>query len=393
MNFSPDQMRMASDMMKNMKPEDMQNMMRNFQQNPDMMDQARRMMSGSSPSPSPSYPSSVDTSPLTQIIGCKDKGNTLFKQKDFASASVKYLECILEIEELREKLSPIQTSDPKFLVNLNELELACRNNYCVTKSNLGEFNLVISHCQKVLLIDPKNSKALFNESQAFYNLEEFEKSRNSMDLLIKIIGNGIVEEKVESLRQKIKEHFFTNKDNKESKIKDSINSNNSEQIKDKEDERKPQFKDLIKKNEIKEKVGKIEKEEIIKQEDSKQEVVNKSKTEPEINTNKEIKSQVLNSKINKLPTNKKENDFEINDEKEIDELEKLFKNTKKREEKKEKPTENKLESVFQQKENPIKVNIEKEVLSKNNFEIFFNKYWQLFLGILLGLILAKLLKA
>ena len=192
MNISPEQMRMASEMMKNMKPEDLQNMMKTFQQNPQMMEQASRMMQGNSgfapPPPdfsnkSNSQVSQNEQSPFEQIISKKDKGNLLFKEKKFDQASVKYLECILDIENLRKNLTSIETSNSKFLGPINELEITCRNNYCVTKLNLEEYEAVLIHSEKVLLIDPINAKALFSKAQAHFMLEEFKEAKKMIDSL------------------------------------------------------------------------------------------------------------------------------------------------------------------------------------------------------------------
>lgn len=199
---------MASEMMKNMKPEDMQNMMRTFQENPQMMAQAQRMMGGGGGFGGPggfAAPSPAQPNPMDPIVALKNAGNELIRQKDYEKASVKYLEAILDIEDLRTRLTPPQTGSQKFLGDLNDLEISCRNNYCIAKTHLAEFGLILPQCERVLAIDHKNPKALFNSSLAHFNLRDFAKAAADMDRLVGLLGEHGLDAKIRDLKAKIEE--------------------------------------------------------------------------------------------------------------------------------------------------------------------------------------------
>jgi len=147
MNFSPDQMRMAQEMMKN--PEQMkmaQNMMGNMSDdqiknmtgmfgmngmNPDLVRNASKNMDpnnppnpgmmppnmggnpygGNMPGMSPNMPGlnsnqSATSAQYSAISDLKTKGNNFFKKENYSDAAVTYFEGILEVEDILNKSNP-----------------------------------------------------------------------------------------------------------------------------------------------------------------------------------------------------------------------------------------------------------------------------------------------
>eukprot|EP00466_Bigelowiella_natans_P000330 jgi/Bigna1/66264/fgenesh1_pg.1_\ len=155
MNFTPEQLRMAQEQMKNMTPEQMQEQMRNAQNNyagmnamgmdPAMMQNAMKMMqdnpammkmateqfknmtpeqlsnaaktmrgggaTGSSTSPSSSSSSSKPSAPLTgqarEAQKCKEEGVEFHKKKDFVKALDKYEDAFLVLDGMEDSKSII----------------------------------------------------------------------------------------------------------------------------------------------------------------------------------------------------------------------------------------------------------------------------------------------
>lgn len=385
MNFSPEQMKMASEMMKNMKPEDYQNMLRTVQQNPEMVEQARKMMQGGPIPPFPSTSTSqVDKKfhPLDEIIVSKEKGNELFKNKDYQNASIKYLDCILDIESLREKMPSEYSSDQKFLASLNELEVSCRNNYSITKLHLEEYHLVVPQSEKVLLINPINIKALYNVGQAYFNLKEYENARISIRCLLNNLNGVKPDSKVLELKDKIDGYFKEsglNGSNFDESPKKSVRTN------DKDDQ--------------KETPSTVKAEESNKKVNVDQPLKNENMLNSEILKNKEDqKASKLPKKeenVEKTKINDKSNDYVIKEESEFDEIEKMVMEKKK---------EEKSSTVLPEKQTNKTTNqqtckkdcshthssTQQNTTTLTHSENIFNRYWQVLLGILIGLIIGKI---
>lgn len=376
---------MASDMMGKMKPEEIQNMMRTFQQNPEMMEQARRMMGGQmppganfgQPTPPPAqsgqHHAYSTPSSLAPIIDIKNQGNEFIKKKDYEKAGLKYLESILDIETLRTRLTAAQTSDSQFLSALNDLEISCRNNYCIAKSYLGEFNLLLPHCERVLLMDPKNQKALFNASQAYYNLRELENARNTIEKLISQLGVGPFDDKITDLKGKIDAALAKKEEEaampKEPKSPEKVGA--SQEHDDPELRAEPKSPSPMFTKEVKVELQKTE--------------LHPKQPEP--------KERVVSSK---------KDDFEIEYENESAQLEALFKRRQNEDQQR-----HSAGTTAEPEAKPQTESSKSEPATATPFTTpqqppaaptvaphtsFINRYWQVLLGILIGLLLSRLLK-
>lgn len=375
---------MASEMMKNMKPEDMQNMMRTFQENPQMMEQARRMMGGNQfggpgAYPPPPPPSAPERSPLDSINTLKKAGNDFIQHKDYEKAGVKYLEAILDIETLRGQLTPAQMANQRFLGELNDLEIGCRNNYCIAKTNLGEFGLILPHAERVLAIDHKNPKALYNVSLAQFNLREFQKAHEGMEKLSAILGPGNLGSKIEELRTKINEKLAP----VESKTDGASGSEGSKTE------------------------GKTETKASTSPSPDTPREEKKAPSPPTPPTSAQPQAPTFTKEEPQTPKNVFDvppthspasperppvhDDFRFDDEDQSEKLEALFQKHKKeaRPVQKETPT---APSPSHPSPQPFQPGTAASDLPSAGLQGLLNRYWQIVLGILIGLLIAKLLR-
>ncbi|KAL4427420.1 hypothetical protein ABPG74_004458 [Tetrahymena malaccensis] len=183
MNISPEMMRMASNMFGNMDESQKKNMM-NMAQNMDQsqftqaqqqfnkqQSTAGQASSSSTGQKNQSTPNPVDNSLYPQINQLKNKGNEKFKQQKYDDAAQFYLEAIISIDEERmKKLNTMQEME------LKEIEINCRNNYCSVKAKQNDYLNMLTQAQAVLKLDPNNVKAKFRLGQSYYGLKKYERA-------------------------------------------------------------------------------------------------------------------------------------------------------------------------------------------------------------------------
>ncbi len=194
----------------------------------------------------------------------KLEGNNLYKQKSYRNASQKYLEAILEAESFRKEkqdfLELHSMKDDK--LKLDKIEIDCRNNYCSVKKILKENDFIVDHCQKILDIDKKNTKANFN--LAFYNFDqekfadartyinialERSSSKQIIDLQKKI--NLKIEGKDKSVQEELKNEENEVKDYEKYFEEDSKKEKEISQKNDMKTEEKTEEKEISEEEEIK----------------------------------------------------------------------------------------------------------------------------------------------
>lgn len=88
-------------------------------------------------------------------------------------ASSNYLEAILEIEEIKLKSNYKDFSAEK-RVELDSLEVSCRSNYSNVKAKENDWDIVKTHAQEILKIEPNNGKGNFRLGQALFHLKRYE---------------------------------------------------------------------------------------------------------------------------------------------------------------------------------------------------------------------------
>jgi hypothetical protein len=207
MNFSPEQMKMAQEfmknpeavkmgenMMQNMSDDQIKNMynqygmghvdpnfVRNASKNidpanmPNMPPNFNPSMPQQNISPNASQNFSQNSAPLdqpnpyTKITKLKVKGTELFKECRWGEAAVTWYEGILEVEEILERANPDGLEFHKIPrhASLKELEVSLGLNYCAAKVKLSEWDDVIRMGRRILRIE-KHGKAMFRIAQGYF---------------------------------------------------------------------------------------------------------------------------------------------------------------------------------------------------------------------------------
>ncbi|EZA56317.1 AH receptor-interacting protein [Ooceraea biroi] len=100
---------------------------------------------------------------LENIPYLKEKGNALFREKKYESASEEYAKAIGMLEQLILAEKP---NDKEWL-SLNQMKVPLLLNYSQCKLFSKEYYSVIEHCTTVLKTEPDNVKALYRRGKAY----------------------------------------------------------------------------------------------------------------------------------------------------------------------------------------------------------------------------------
>lgn len=146
---------------------------------------------------------------LKSIPDIKEKGNALFKEKNYEEACNVYAKGIGMLEQLMLAEKP---NGEEWLA-LNQLKIPLLLNYAQCKLMLKEYYAVIEHCTTVLKHDPDNVKALYRRGKAY--IGAWDKTEATKDLrraaeLDPILGN-IVEKELQSFSAVLKEKDLNDK--------------------------------------------------------------------------------------------------------------------------------------------------------------------------------------
>lgn len=99
---------------------------------------------------------------LSTVPKLREKGNQLYKEKNFDGAADQYAEALGLLEQLMLNEKP---GDEEWNA-LNKMKIPLLLNYSQCKLHKGEYYQVIEHCSTVLKEDPGNVKALFRRAKA-----------------------------------------------------------------------------------------------------------------------------------------------------------------------------------------------------------------------------------
>ena len=124
----------------------------------------------------------------------------MFSQGKYEEAGTVYFEAILEIEELkagegweeegrrRKEEGRKRVEDGGRNDELKALEVACRLNYAVSKSKLGEWDVVLTQGKEVLKLG-ENGKARFRVGQALSHLGKNEAAMGYLEKARELMSN------------------------------------------------------------------------------------------------------------------------------------------------------------------------------------------------------------
>ncbi|EAR89195.1 tetratricopeptide repeat protein (macronuclear) [Tetrahymena thermophila SB210] len=335
MNISPEMMRMASSMFSGMDESQKKNMM-NMAQNMDQNQFSQAQQQFKKQQPTTAQPSSssrpepkknqstpsppVDNSLYPQINQLKNKGNEKFKQQNYDEAAQFYLEAIISIDEERmKKLNTMQEME------LKEIEINCRNNYCSVKAKQNDYLNMLTQAQAVLKLDPNNIKAKFRLGQSYYGLKKYERA---LELLTEAKNQSPSDSVILDIYTKCKSEVDKIKKEAEDKLQqenkskqeDAPKQNNESELKNKQEKqqkKETKVQNVVKEEEIEEKKTNNKEEVII------EEVKEDKKVEQSPNPS----STYFNPKNIDVETIKKQQEMMKNmDDSQLDSMAKMIQN-------------------------------------------------------------------
>ncbi|KAM3139075.1 hypothetical protein pb186bvf_008886 [Paramecium bursaria] len=199
MQFSPQMMQQASQMFANMNDDQIRQycqMAGMGQVDPSFIRNQAKNMGNYNQAQQPQQPqqpqqqkpvAQTKTEPHPEIAKLKDAGNKAFEQGKYDEAASKYLEAIIDIEELKQRNKFLE-KDPEF----KDLEIKCRLNYCSAKAKQQEFDNVLEQSQIILKIDQNNARAIFRKGQALFEKQNYEEAYPTLQLAQKQLPNDPV---------------------------------------------------------------------------------------------------------------------------------------------------------------------------------------------------------
>lgn len=148
---------------------------------------------------------------LENIPHLKEKGNALFKEKKYNSASETYAKAIGMLEQLMLIEKP---NDEEWL-SLNQMKIPLLLNYAQCKLLNKEYYSVIEHCSTVLKTEPDNVKALYRRGKAYINTWDEENAVKDLRRAAEIDPSlcKTVEKELQIFATAIKEKNIAQKEN------------------------------------------------------------------------------------------------------------------------------------------------------------------------------------
>jgi hypothetical protein len=100
---------------------------------------------------------------LAEALATKEEGTVLYKSKSFAKASDKYAKALRVLNKVTEGAEPLKKK--------KELQVSCGLNITLCNIQLSKWEEAINSANRVIKLDAKNVKALFNRAKAFSSSE------------------------------------------------------------------------------------------------------------------------------------------------------------------------------------------------------------------------------
>ena len=135
---------------------------------------------------------------LQKGIELKNQGNEHYKNNDIKKALFAYNNAVLYLSGLDNSaltmFSPVSheaSMSDQDKVQISTHLLACYSNMAACYLKTDKFEKTIVFCDKVLKANDKNAKALFRKGQALFNLNQLDKSKETLRMAVKSAPNDV----------------------------------------------------------------------------------------------------------------------------------------------------------------------------------------------------------
>lgn len=134
---------------------------------------------------------------IEEMKARKKRGNELFKDARYETARKSYDRAVNFFE------SPTSELQPDLKTQVNELLVQCHLNLAMCHDRMGDSQKVLTHCKKVLDIQPSNVKALYRQGCAFLAQDDYYNAQSSLKYARQLNpGNADVVRKLKELKDK-----------------------------------------------------------------------------------------------------------------------------------------------------------------------------------------------
>jgi len=103
----------------------------------------------------------------------KGKGSTLFKEKQYHGAAIRYSKAVKYVATA----AASGASESPELEEMLKLRTLCLLNLSAAQLQLNLQDCVVANCDRVLQVEPTNVKALYRRAKALLNMKDFEAAR------------------------------------------------------------------------------------------------------------------------------------------------------------------------------------------------------------------------
>ncbi|CAK1542739.1 unnamed protein product [Leptosia nina] len=143
----------------------------------------------------PEYPEDLRTELaiedlLTGILDIKSSGNDHFGDGRHKAAARKYRKCLRYLEHASDVICQLEESRHKLYDVLETYRTQCYLNLGACYSRLHHYAACIQCCSEVLLVNPKNEKALYRRGQANFALKNYDAALSDLKLADKVSPNN-----------------------------------------------------------------------------------------------------------------------------------------------------------------------------------------------------------
>ncbi|KAJ0069446.1 hypothetical protein NL108_006061, partial [Boleophthalmus pectinirostris] len=142
---------------------------------------------------------------LEQSVIVKEKGTQYFKEGKYKQASVQYKRIVLWLDNE----SGLQEEDEK---KAKALRLAAHLNLAMCYLKIQEPSHALDSCDKALMLDPTNEKALFRRGEALFGMKEFDRAKDDFQKVIQLYpSNKAAKSQVALCQKRLKEQHEKDK--------------------------------------------------------------------------------------------------------------------------------------------------------------------------------------